>query len=123
MKKLAILFIAGLTLLAACQPQVTTPAPATEIRQPQATTPATEAPTATMAEIRAPAETATESPVFEPLVALQEIAVGLAAPVALAAPDDGSGRLFVADQVGLVYVIDADDILLEMPFLDLRDRW
>jgi glucose/arabinose dehydrogenase len=56
------------------------------------------------------------------LIALQEIAVGLAAPVALAAPDDGSGRLFVADQVGLVYVIDADDTLLGTPFLDLRDR-
>jgi glucose/arabinose dehydrogenase len=122
MKKLAILFITGLTLLTACRPQETTPAPATEIRQPQTTTPAAEAPTTTMAETTAPAETATEMPVFEPVVALQEIASGLAAPVALAAPDDGSGRLFVADQVGLVYVIDAGDTLLETPFLDLRDR-
>ncbi|MCB2214049.1 PQQ-dependent sugar dehydrogenase [bacterium] len=75
-----------------------------------------------MAETTAPTEAVTEPPVFEPVVALQEIASGLAAPVGLAAPDDGSGRLFVADQVGLVYIINSNDTLLETPFLDLRDR-
>jgi glucose/arabinose dehydrogenase len=46
---------------------------------------------------------------------------GFASPVLLADPGDGSGRLFVLDQVGLVRVME-DGALLEEPFLDLRDR-
>ncbi len=124
MKNKWILFWVGLALLGACQPQTLTPVPAPETTQPQAATPAAEAGTATTAapETTAPAETATEPPAFEPVVALQELASGLAAPVALTAPDDGSGRLFVADQVGLVHIIDANDTLLENPFLDLRTK-
>jgi len=45
----------------------------------------------------------------------------LTAPVALAAPDDGSGGLFIIDQVGLIYLLDSADTLLETPFLDIRD--
>ena len=57
-----------------------------------------------------------------PAVALEPVAEGLSAPVFLTAPADGSGRRFVGDQIGLVYVIDADGRRLEPPFLDLRDR-
>lgn len=123
MKKTWILAFTALILLTACQPQVMTTAPATETTpSTQMITPATEESAATMAETIMPTEVAAEPPVFEPVVALQEIAGGLAAPVALAAPDDGSGRLFVADQVGLISIIDSNDTLLETPFLDLRDR-
>lgn len=66
--------------------------------------------------------TPTLAPVFEPWIQLKGIASGLAAPVALAAPDDNSGRLFVADQIGLVYIIDNQDVLLETPFIDIRTR-
>lgn len=60
---------------------------------------------------------------FEPVVALEQIADGaLTAPVALAAPDDESGRRFFADQIGLIYVIGEDDTMMSEPFLDLRDR-
>lgn len=47
---------------------------------------------------------------------------GLDSPVALADPDDGTGRLFVADQVGVVHVVNEDGSLLEEPFLDMRDK-
>lgn len=57
-------------------------------------------------------------------VGLLRVADGLVAPVALAEPPDDSGRLFVVDQIGLIWIIDADQISgrKPAPFLDLRDR-
>ena len=40
----------------------------------------------------------------------------------LTEPDDGSGRLFIVDQIGLVRILAPGAGLLETPFLDLRDR-
>ncbi len=57
-----------------------------------------------------------------PRIGLQKIATGLSSPVMMAVPGDGSGRMFVVDQIGLVRIITADGILLDTPFLDLRDR-
>lgn len=56
----------------------------------------------------------------EPGLAL--IAEGLNSPVHMAEAPDGSGRLFVVDQVGVVRVITQDGELREKPFLDLRDK-
>jgi glucose/arabinose dehydrogenase len=56
-----------------------------------------------------------------PRVELQLIATGFTSPVELVAPQDGSGRLFVADQTGIIWVI-ADGKRLEKPFLDIRER-
>jgi glucose/arabinose dehydrogenase len=56
-----------------------------------------------------------------PRVGLQLIASGFTSPVELVAPQDGSGRLFVIDQTGIIWVI-ADGKRLEKPFLDIRDR-
>lgn len=56
------------------------------------------------------------------LVGLELIADGLVAPVGLVAPPDGSGRLFVIDQIGKIRVINASGNLLDNPFLDLADR-
>jgi len=53
-------------------------------------------------------------------IELQTIAEGLTAPIELADPDDGSGRLFVVEQQGIVRVLDGGGKLLEMPLLDLR---
>ena len=50
------------------------------------------------------------------------VAQGLTAPVLLREAPDGSGRLFVVDQAGLIRVIDADGTLRSEPFLDLRSR-
>jgi len=56
-----------------------------------------------------------------PRVGLQLIASGFTSPVELVAPPDGSGRLFVVDQTGIIWVI-ADGRRLERPFLDIHDR-
>jgi glucose/arabinose dehydrogenase len=53
-------------------------------------------------------------------IGLQLVAEGLTSPVALAQPDDGSGRLFIADQVGVIYSLNADGQL--QTFLDIVDR-
>jgi glucose/arabinose dehydrogenase len=55
-------------------------------------------------------------------VAVEVVADGLTSPVALVAPPDGSGRLFIVDQIGLVRVLSAGGELLDQPFLDVRDR-
>jgi len=47
------------------------------------------------------------------------IAKGFTSPVALVTPQDGSGRLFVVDQTGLIWII-SEGKRIERPFLDLH---
>jgi len=54
-------------------------------------------------------------------VGLEPVAEGFTTPVTLVTPGDGSGRLFVVDQVGVIRVI-ANGTLLDEPFLDIHDR-
>lgn len=54
-------------------------------------------------------------------VELVEVAGGFAAPLGLVAPNDGSKRLFVHDQVGRVWTLK-DGKRLAKPFLDVRGR-
>lgn len=54
------------------------------------------------------------------VVKLQPIAKAMCGPLDLAAP--GDGRMFIADQIGLIYVIDKNGATLEDPLLDVRDR-
>ena len=60
----------------------------------------------------------------EPLaeVAVELVAEGLKAPIFLVAPNDDSGRRFVGEQSGEVYILTADGERPETPFLDLRDQ-
>ncbi len=58
----------------------------------------------------------------QPRIGLEKIGDGLSSPVMMAVPDDGSGRIFVVDQIGLVRIVTADGKLLDGAFLDLRDR-
>ena len=51
---------------------------------------------------------------------LQLVAEGFGAPLGLIPSPDGSGRLFVVDQVGVIKIIGADGKVLPEPFLDLR---
>ncbi|MCL4534194.1 MAG: PQQ-dependent sugar dehydrogenase [Bacteroidetes bacterium] len=53
---------------------------------------------------------------------LRSVAEGLTAPVALVSPQDGTGRLFIVDQTGVIRVLMPDGELLEQAFLDLRQR-
>jgi glucose/arabinose dehydrogenase len=57
-----------------------------------------------------------------PAVGLRTVAEGLTSPVTLTSPGDGSGRLFVVDQAGLIRVLMPDGTLRPEPFLDLRSR-
>ena len=69
-----------------------------------------------------PAVPPAPSPDFEPVIGLELVAEGFTAPLALIPPDDGSGRLFVADQTGWIWVLAPGGERLAGPFLDLRDR-
>jgi glucose/arabinose dehydrogenase len=127
-----ILFFSLLAVpMAACTPAETPPPSTatqgeTSVQNTPTTTPeSAEADPGTAAPEETPQDTleATEpAEPFQPVAALAPIAQGLTAPVALTAPDDGSERLFVVDQIGLIFIIDGEDTLLQEPFLDLRDQ-
>jgi glucose/arabinose dehydrogenase len=55
------------------------------------------------------------------LIRLQPLVTGLSAPVHLTHAGDGSGRLFVVEQAGVVRII-RNGRLLPRPFLDIRRR-
>lgn len=57
-----------------------------------------------------------------PPLTLEPIANGFTSPIGMAFPDDGTGRSFVIDQVGVIRTFDADLNLDPTPFADLRDR-
>ena len=65
-------------------------------------------------------EEATSSQAF-PAIRLERIATGLSQPVGLIAPRDGSGRLFIVEQLGTIQIW-AKSSVLSQSFLDLRDR-
>jgi len=55
-------------------------------------------------------------------VALELVVEGITAPVALAEPEDGSGRLLIAEQPGRILVVEPGSGLSSAPFLDIRNR-
>lgn len=67
-------------------------------------------------------------PIPEPIakgeitIELQPVVDGLIAPLGLAVPDDGSGRMFVYDQAGPVWVVTEADGKLPAPLLDVSGR-
>ncbi len=54
-------------------------------------------------------------------IELSLVASGMASPLGLTYPDDGSGRLFVYDQFGYIHVIE-NGAKLSTPMLDVRAR-
>ncbi len=54
-------------------------------------------------------------------IRLDRIARGLKAPTVLTSANDGSGRLFIAEQTGTILVID-NGVLQATPFLDLSNK-
>jgi glucose/arabinose dehydrogenase len=56
-----------------------------------------------------------------PRLGLELVIGGFTSPVALVNPNDGSRRLFVVDQIGLIWIVSEGERQIE-PFLDLRDR-
>jgi hypothetical protein len=70
-----------------------------------------------------PAEAQDRTPAAgPPSVGLRLVAEGLTSPVAVVPANDGSRRLFVVDQVGLIHILRSDGTLAPEPFLDVRDR-
>jgi len=54
-----------------------------------------------------------------PKVSLELVAEGFTSPVALVTPQDGSDRLFMVDQIGIIWIVSQGE-RIEKPFLDLR---
>jgi glucose/arabinose dehydrogenase len=52
-------------------------------------------------------------------VTLKLVADGLGHPVRAVSPPDGSGRLFIADQVGKVWIVASNGTMLDVPFIDI----
>ena len=106
-------------------PDSRAPAPTAQVIVPTAA-PATEAPRATEAPATAspsatPMPDPTAAPAVDAVPALQKIADGLQRPVFLAHAGDGSGRLYIVEQPGRVWVWQAGQVL-SYPFLDITDR-
>ncbi|MGH2466375.1 MAG: PQQ-dependent sugar dehydrogenase, partial [Candidatus Limnocylindrales bacterium] len=53
-------------------------------------------------------------------LSLDRVAGGLAQPVGIVAPGDGSGRLFVVERAGRIRILSASGALQAAPFLDIR---
>jgi glucose/arabinose dehydrogenase len=101
-------------------PATPTPLPTT-IATPTVPLTATPAPTATAPAPATPAMlVARPAGVLPgiPAIQLVQVASGLADPVHVTAPRDGSGRLFIVERVGRIRIVQQDE-LLATPFLDI----
>lgn len=63
-----------------------------------------------------------QPPTTESDVSLELVAEGLVSPVGMEVPRDGSGRIFIVDQVGQIRIIGSDGELKAIPFLDLNAK-
>lgn len=63
-----------------------------------------------------------EIPVPSAKPGLKLMAEGLTALLTVTEAPDGSGKLYVVEQIGLIKVISKEGKLLEEPFLDIRDK-
>jgi glucose/arabinose dehydrogenase len=75
-----------------------------------------------------PAEPSPDDAVFQSEVAdpftvgLKVVATGFTSPIAIVSAFDGSGRLFIVDQVGVIRILTSGGTLLPEPFLDVRAK-
>lgn len=69
-----------------------------------------------------PAALAQEGETGATAIDLELVADGFTSPLGLMPAGDGSGRLFVFDQAGQIWILNAEGERLDEPFLDLSDR-
>jgi glucose/arabinose dehydrogenase len=55
-------------------------------------------------------------------IGLKQFASGLDQPIGITSAGDGSGRLYVNEQGGIVRIVEQDGSLAQQPFVDLNDR-
>jgi len=67
-------------------------------------------------------ESSTNQISSKPMVKLGPVAQGFTAPMEFISSGDGTRRMFLVDQIGVVKVIEADGKVLDEPFLDIRSR-
>jgi glucose/arabinose dehydrogenase len=139
---LTLIVIASALVLAACETTPTTPTsppgetvtvtPPADAVTPTplpdvdpTPTPEDEAtPTPPPGDEPTPTPTPEEEPTPAPdlSIGLELVVEGLTSPLALMPAGDDSGRLFVLDQTGQIWIITAAGGLAEEPFLDVSDR-
>lgn len=121
--RLAAAVLIALTL--GCAPiEQSTPTPASPLATPPVLTPApTHTPAGTPADQPTPAGTPEPQPGRQPpAIAFETIGSGFQALTFLTGANDGSGRVYVVEQRGVVHVGDEDGNFAGAPFLDIRDR-
>lgn len=114
--------LATALLLAACQSTVPSPGPTNPATQPAGSQPAATAtpfaiPSLGPDQTVAPASAAPR--LAHIAVSLEPFATVPGGPLAITAPDDGTGRLFVAAQDGKIWVVQKDGTVLTEPMLDI----
>src|SRR3954465_3969501 len=53
---------------------------------------------------------------------LQLVTAGLTAPLVVTEPPDGTHRLFVADEIGKIWILNPDGTKRSEPFIDITSR-
>ena len=126
-RRLFAVLLVFATLLAACQPAAPRQEPVSPAPTLRAIASATEAPavepTFPSATETAPAETifpAAQSLPDPANTAWQVVASGLQKPTDITSPGDGSGRVFVLEQVGRIRIIQNGELLPD-PYLDISN--
>ncbi len=59
---------------------------------------------------------------FAPKVSLKLVASDLTGPMVAVTPDDGTKRLFIVDQIGVIKILEPSGEVRPAPFLDLRRK-
>jgi glucose/arabinose dehydrogenase/plastocyanin len=67
-----------------------------------------------------PSQTQLQTPAVQ--MGLRFVAGGFTSPINIASPHDGTGRLFLSDQTGVVKIFFMNGTVIDKPFLDIRDR-
>ena len=111
----AAAWLAAALFLAACANSSPPPSPSGPLTTPTAV-PASTSPTVE------PSPTPFALPSGPDALAIEPFAGSFSAPTTIANAGDGSGRLFVVEQVGRIRVVAADGTVAPQPFLDISSR-